>query len=169
MWRNLGAAYFQLDRYDEAASAFQRALEIAPTAATYTNLGTLRFYQGRYHDAVPAFEKAVELGANRSLYWGNLADAYRWAPGRRADSIAAYERAITLLREEAAKQPTVVELRSRLATYLVKSNQTAAALDADQGHRTRASADGAGADAPDARSTSSPGIATRRCSASGRR
>jgi eukaryotic-like serine/threonine-protein kinase len=129
VWRNLGAAYFQLLRYDEAASAFQRALEIAPTAATYTNLGTLRFYQGRYHDAVPAFEKAVELGANRSLYWGNLADAYRWAPGRRADSIAAYERAITLLREEAAKQPTVVDLRSRLATYLVKSNQTAAALD----------------------------------------
>jgi serine/threonine protein kinase/Flp pilus assembly protein TadD len=128
VWRNLGAAYFQLQRYDDAASAFQRSLEIAPSAATYTNLGTLRFYQGRYHDAVPAFEKAVELGANRSLYWGNLADAYRWAPGRRPDSISAYERAISLLRDEAAKQPTMVELRSRLATYLAKSNQAQAAL-----------------------------------------
>jgi serine/threonine-protein kinase len=123
LWRNLGAVYFQLERYDDAASAFQRSLEIAPSAAAYTNLGTLRFYQGRYHDAVPAFEKAVELGANRSLYWGNLADAYRWTPGRRGDSIGAYDRAIALLREDIKKQPAVVELRSRLAVYLVKSNR----------------------------------------------
>ncbi len=102
VWRNLGAAYFQVGRYDDAAAAFQRALEITPTAATYTNLGTLRFFQGRYHDAVPAFEKAVELGANKSLYWGNLADAYRWAPGRRSESTEAYHRAIALVREELA-------------------------------------------------------------------
>jgi serine/threonine-protein kinase len=129
IWRNLAAVYSQLSRHAAAAAAFQRPLEISPTAATYTNLGTLRFYQGRYHDAVPAFEKAVELAASQSLYWGNLADAYRWAPGRRPESIAAYERAFALLRDEVAKQPTV-DLRSRLATYLVKSNQVAAALDA---------------------------------------
>ena len=129
VWRNLGAAYFQVDRYDDAAAAFQRSLEIAPSAATYTNLGTLRFFQGRYHDAVPAFEKAVELGANRSLYWGNLADAYRWAPGRRSESSEAYRRAIVLVRDEVAKQPANMDLKARLATYLVKSNQTPAALD----------------------------------------
>jgi eukaryotic-like serine/threonine-protein kinase len=129
VWRNLGAAYYGLERYDDAATAFQRALEISPTAAVYTNLGTLRFYQGRYHDAVAVFEKAVELGANVSRNWGNLADAYRWAPGRRADSIGAYERAIALLREEVARQPANVDLRSRLATYLVKSNQSRAALE----------------------------------------
>ena len=128
IWRNLGAAYFQLGRYDDAAGAFQRALEIVPTAATYTNLGTLRFYQGRYTDAVPAFEKAVELGANRSLYWGNLADAYRWAPGRRSESIPAYNRAIALLREELAKRPADADLRTTLALYLVKSNQTKEAI-----------------------------------------
>jgi tetratricopeptide (TPR) repeat protein len=129
VWRNLGAAYFQVNRYDDAAAAFQRALEIAPSAATFTNLGTLRFFQGRYHDAVPAFEKAVELGANRSLYWGNLADAYRWTPGRREESIAAYQRAIALVREELAKQPANLDIQSRLATYLVKSRQPEAALD----------------------------------------
>jgi eukaryotic-like serine/threonine-protein kinase len=129
VWRNLGAAYFQTDRYDEAAAAFQRALEIMPSAATYTNLGTLRFFQGRYHDAVPAFEKAVELGANRSLYWGNLADAYRWTPGRREESMAAYHRAIALVREEVATQPTNLDVQARLATYLVKSRQLEAALE----------------------------------------
>jgi serine/threonine-protein kinase len=129
VWRNLGAAYFQVGRYDDAAAALQRALEIAPTAATFTNLGTLRFYQGRYNDALPAFEKAVELGANNSLYWGNLADAYRWAPGRREDSIQAYSRAIVLQRDIAAKQPDDLDAKSRLALYLVKSNQTKQALD----------------------------------------
>jgi serine/threonine protein kinase/Flp pilus assembly protein TadD len=124
IWRNLGAVYFQVGRYDDAAGAFQRALEIVPTAATYTNLGTLRFFQGRYNDAVPAFQKAVELGANRSLYWGNLADAYRWAPGRRGESIAAYNRAIALVREELVNKPADNDLRSRLALYLVKSDQT---------------------------------------------
>jgi serine/threonine-protein kinase len=130
VWRNMGAAYFQLERYEDAAAAFQRSLEILPSAAVYTNLGTLRFFQGRYHDAVPAFEKAVELGANRALYWGNLADAYRWAPGRRGESLAAYERAIALLREDVAKQPSSRDLKTRLAAYLVKGKQTKEALDA---------------------------------------
>jgi serine/threonine-protein kinase len=79
---------------------------------------------------VAAFEKAVELGANNSLYWGNLGDAYRWAPGRRAESGNAYHRAITLLRETIAKQPADHDLRSRLATYLVKSDQVKGALEA---------------------------------------
>ena len=129
VWRNIGAAYFQLERYEDAAAAFQRSLEILPSAAVYTNLGTLRFFQGRYHDAVPAFEKAVELGANRALYWGNLADAYRWAPGRRGESLAAYDRAVALLRDDVAKQPSNPELKTRLAAYLVKSRRPKEALD----------------------------------------
>jgi tetratricopeptide (TPR) repeat protein len=126
--RNLGAAYHQLGRYDEAAAALQRALEVAPTAAIYTNLGTTRFFQGRYADAAPAFEKAVELAANNSLYWGNLGDAYRWAPGRRADSLNAYTRAIAILREDLARKPEDADLKSRLATYLVKANQVSDAV-----------------------------------------
>ena len=100
--RNLGGAYFSVGRYDQAASILQRALEVRPVAAIYTNLGTLRFYQGRYADAVAAFEKSVELGAGNHLYWGNLGDGYRWAPGRRNEAPAAFRRAIALIEERIA-------------------------------------------------------------------
>jgi serine/threonine-protein kinase len=126
--RNLGGAYFSVGRYDQAASALQRALEVRPVPAIYTNLGTLRFYQGRYADAVSAFEKAVELGAGNYLYWGNLGDGYRWAPGRHDEAPAAYRRAIALVDERIAAAGANANLESQRAVYLVKLGNRQEAL-----------------------------------------
>ena len=126
--RNLSAAYYSLGRHDAAASALQRALEVRPSAPIYTNLGTIRFFQGRYADAVAAFEKAVELGANRYLNWGNLGDGLRWAPGRRSEAAAAYQRASDLVRQQIADKPHDLDLRTRHALYLVKMGKTNDAL-----------------------------------------
>lgn len=125
--RNLASAYHMMGEYDMAAASFQSALLVEPSAATYNNLGTLRFFQGRYSDAVPAFEKAVELRATSYFYWGNLGDAYRWAAGQRTKSGAAYATAIRIARGELEKQPANVDVRSRLALYLAKSGDKAAA------------------------------------------
>jgi eukaryotic-like serine/threonine-protein kinase len=127
--RNLGAVYFVLDRPDEAASILQRALEVAPTAPIYTNLGTIRFFQGRYTDAVAAFEKAVEQAANNHLYWGNLGDGLRWAPGRRKDAPAAYRRAVELINEQIVKKQDDPDLQSRRALYLIKIGDKEPALE----------------------------------------
>ena len=117
--KNLGAAYHMLDRYDEAAGVLQRALEIEPSAKVYANLGTARFFQGRYSDAVEAFEKALHSGgAGDYLYWGNLADGYRWAPGQRSKSIEAYGHAIELAREKMKAAPNDADLHGSLAVYL---------------------------------------------------
>ena len=131
--RNLGGAYFSVGRYDEAASSLQRALEVRPAAAIYTNLGTLRFYQGRYADAVAAFEKAVELGSTNHLYWGNLGDGYRWAPGRRNDAPAPYRRAIALVEQEIATGGSDADRESRRAVYLVKLGNRDEALQVIEG------------------------------------
>ena len=131
--RNLGGAYFLTGRPDEAASILQRALEIRPAAATYTNLGTIRFFQGRYTDAVAAFEKAVDLSANSHLFWGNLGDGYRWAPGRRPDAPAAYRRASELILQQMANKQGDSDLESRRAVYLVKQGDGAAALKTIEG------------------------------------
>ena len=131
--RNLGAAYYLLDRPDEAASILQRALEVGPSASIYTNLGTIRFFQGRYTDAVAAFEKAVELAANNQNYWGNLGDGLRWAPGRRGDAPAAYRQASQLIQEQISKKPVDPDLRSRHALYLIKMGDRPAALKEIQG------------------------------------
>lgn len=126
--RNLAAAYHMMDRDDDAASALQRSLEIKPEASAYGNLGTLFFFHGRYDEAVTAFEKAVQLGANRYLLWGNLGDAYRWAPGKAAKAKTAYDNAIRLAREALATSPNDPDLKSSLALYLVKNGDRQAAL-----------------------------------------
>ncbi|HBY59234.1 MAG TPA: hypothetical protein DEH78_05400, partial [Solibacterales bacterium] len=84
-------------------------------------------FQGRYSDAVSAFEKAVELSANNYLYWGNLADAYRWMPGRREKARETYARAIELSRERLSRDKENLELRGSLAVYLAKSGDAKAA------------------------------------------
>jgi eukaryotic-like serine/threonine-protein kinase len=131
--RNLGGAYFSVGRYDDAASILQRALEVRPVAPIYSNLGTLRFYQGRYADAVAAFEKAVELGAGNHLYWGNLGDGYRWAPGRRNDAPAAFRRAIALIEERIATAGSSANIESQRAVYLVKLGDRDEALKVVEG------------------------------------
>lgn len=126
---NLSAGYHMLDRYEDAASTLQRAIEIQPAAQRFANLGTIRFFQGRYDDSVGPFEKAVELTPNRYLYWGNLADAYRWSTGQKAKAQDTYARAITLLREQLSLKPADADLRSNLALYLAKSGDATAALE----------------------------------------
>ena len=75
-----------------------------------------------------AFERAVELQPSNSLQWGNLGDAYRWVPGNAEKATDAYTRAIQLLREQLAKDPSQSVNRSRLSLYLAKSGDTKAAL-----------------------------------------
>jgi eukaryotic-like serine/threonine-protein kinase len=128
MLRNLGAAYHMMDSFERSASVLQKALEVEPSGAVFNNLATARFFQGHYMESVEAFEKAVNLEPNNYSYWGNLGDAYRWAPGQRNKSVKAYEHAIVLVRELIGRAPQDTELRGRLALYLAKSGDAEGAL-----------------------------------------
>ncbi len=125
---NLAAVYHMMDRHDDSAAALQRSLQIKGSAYTYGNLGTLRFFQGRYTDAVSAFEKAVDMQPNEYLWWGNLGDGYRWAPGQSAKAGPAYQNAIRLVRESISAHPQDIELPAYLAVYLAKSGDKPGAL-----------------------------------------
>jgi serine/threonine-protein kinase len=118
--RSLAAAYHMLDRYDDAASTLQKALELDPGAQVWANLGTARFFQGQYLAAVTAMEKAVELNPNAYLYWGNLGDAYRWAPGKKDRAPEAFTRAIQLVQAAVQRTPNDPEPKASLAVYLAK-------------------------------------------------
>jgi eukaryotic-like serine/threonine-protein kinase len=119
-YRNAAAAHHMLGRYDRAAELLQQALEIRPDAPTYSNLGTLYFFQGLYRHALTAYQRAIELGANDYVIWGNLADAYRQAPGHEADAQRAYTRALQLIDESIAGSPGEPTLESRKALLLAK-------------------------------------------------
>jgi eukaryotic-like serine/threonine-protein kinase len=129
VFANLGGVYHAVDRTDDAATVFQRALEIEPRSSIYNNLATMRFFQGRLADAAAAFEKAIELSPGYSLYWGNLGDTYRWMPGKEAKAREAFTTAITLGEEGLRANPADVDLRSRVAGYLAKRGDIQQALE----------------------------------------
>ena len=60
---NLGVAYSNAERYDEAEAAFQQAIAMAPTGAAYTGLANLYNAQQRFDLAQEASAKAAELSA----------------------------------------------------------------------------------------------------------
>lgn len=125
----LGSMYYAQGRLEEAAREYQRALEIQPSARVYSNLGTVYFFREMYPQSAAAFEKATRLQPDRYLYWGNLADAYRWMPGGREKADAAYGRAIALARADLKNSPNDLETRSRLAMLLAKRGDSEAARD----------------------------------------
>jgi serine/threonine-protein kinase len=84
--------------------------------------------RGFYSDAVPLMEKAVEMNGASSVNWGNLGDAYRWAPESRPKAAEAYKHAITLAEPQLALNPNNVELRAQLAAYYAKLPDKAKAL-----------------------------------------
>ncbi len=129
-YRNLGVAYYTQGNLSEAASQFQKALQIRSDATLYANLGTIHFSQGFYQQSVEAFEKALDMpgGSNNYMVWGNLGDACRWTPDKKERSREAYLTAIQIVKEQLRSTPGDQTLRSRLALYLAKRGDLAEAL-----------------------------------------
>lgn len=126
--RNLGAVLYMQGKLEAAASLFQQALQIQPEPSLYSSLGTLYFSQGLYTQSVAAFEKAIDMGGYSNTYhsWGNLGDAYRWAPDSDDKAKDAYLRAIQLLKE---REPNPdIGTQTRLALYLAKRGDQQEAL-----------------------------------------
>jgi eukaryotic-like serine/threonine-protein kinase len=131
-YSNLGTAYYHQGDLAQAATQFQKALEIQPRPALYSNLGTLYFAQGLYPQAAQAYEQALELpgGANAYLLWGNLGDACRFLPEGGDRAREAYSRALQLLADPLRAAPRNATLLSRRAVYLAKRGDCGPALTA---------------------------------------
>jgi tetratricopeptide (TPR) repeat protein len=120
-YTNLGVAYYNLGRLDQAAAMWRRTLEIRPDATAYSNLGVVTFFKGHYAESVGLFEKAAELEPQSYMCWGNLADAYRWAPGDKDRARATYARAIGLAERDLEVNPRDTNALGSLGQYEAKS------------------------------------------------
>lgn len=127
-YSNLGGDYVMEARYPEALEPLKTSIGIRPTFLAYSNLGTAYYGLGRYAEAAATYEQAVALNAQQSDVWGNLGDAYYWAPGERAKAAAAYEKAIQLAKEQLAVNPKQPLLLSYLAAYEAMLGDRRAAL-----------------------------------------
>ena len=123
------------NKTSEAINAIQEGLKVGESAQLYNNLGTYLFFQGQYDLSAEAFKKTLEFDGNSHeyLYWANLADAYRWTPGRKQDANLAYIRATQLLQTELDQHPANINLNSRAALYNAKLGR----LDVAQSALTR--------------------------------
>ena len=128
-YSNVGGTRVVVGDYQAAIPDLERSIAIRPSALATSNLGTAYFQLKRYADAAGAFEKAVRLQENNYELWGNLGDAYYWAPGRRSDAPAAYKRAVALGGEKLKVNPRDASLLSYLATYHAMLGQKRPALE----------------------------------------
>ena len=114
---NVGGSLVLAGDYEGAIPQLERSIAIRPTALATANLGTAYFQLKRYAEAARTYEKAVKLDENSYEVWGNLGDAYYWAPGRRGDAPAAYRRAIELARQKLQVNSRDANLRGYVAAY----------------------------------------------------
>lgn len=125
---NLGGVRVLQGKYGEAVPLLERSLSIRPTGDAYSNLATAYFQMHRYGESAENFEKAVKLDAKSYMLWGNLGDAYYWAPGRRPEAAAAYGTAISLGKELLEKNPRDAQVLSSLAMYYAMRGERQPAL-----------------------------------------
>jgi tetratricopeptide (TPR) repeat protein len=158
-WNNYGEAVRQLGRADVAASAFQRALQLAPDYAdAHSNLGLLFHQQGRSQDALRHLRTAVRLNPNLpnaqynlgleleragdadeavECWQRTLAVQPNHVPAMNALGVALtrmkrMERAILILRKATTIDPSNAETFANLSSALGEAKQHDAALAAAQ-------------------------------------
>jgi tetratricopeptide (TPR) repeat protein len=90
-------------------------------------LATAYFQQKHFSDAAKFFEEAAALDPENYELWGNLGDAYYWAPGMRDRAAAAYRKALTLGEEQRKVNPRNANLLSYLAGYQAMLGEARAA------------------------------------------
>ena len=116
-WNNLGASHFMLGNLEGAAKAWQRAIDISPTQSMYANLGIMYYYLDRFEESVEITRKALELAPDDFRIWGRLASAFFEMPGRKAETISATNKAITLAEEIIRVNPNEPEAWREISMF----------------------------------------------------
>jgi pentatricopeptide repeat protein len=128
-YSNLGGVRVLQGRYADAIPLLEKSLSIRPTADARSNLATAYFQMRQYAESAASFEQVTKMDPKNYVFWGNLGDAYYWAPGRRAEAAAAYGTAIQLGTEALRLNPNDAQALSYLATYYAMRGERKAALD----------------------------------------
>jgi serine/threonine protein kinase/tetratricopeptide (TPR) repeat protein len=128
IYSNLGALYFAMNRWPEAAASFEKSLAIEQEPLAQANLGTVYFYQGKYEESAKHARIATELQPANPVNWGNLGDALWQIPAEKAAASEAFEHAALLSSEQLSINPANFRLRKSYALYLAKIGRRQEAL-----------------------------------------
>jgi serine/threonine-protein kinase len=119
----LGDAFLELGQYVHAEEEFRLGLKLAETPAFLNNLGEALLYQGRDQDAIPYFSRALKLSPNQSLFWWNIATAYRRVK-QMAKSQYANQRGLESAEKEESQDPRDGRVKAHLAYFCARLKDT---------------------------------------------
>ena len=84
---NMGVSLFNAGKFEESGKAFQKALEISPSAGLYSNLGVVRQCLQSWDEAFASYQKAQELSPEDPTPLYNMAVG-KAAQGRSGEALA---------------------------------------------------------------------------------
>ena len=101
LYRNKGACFYQLGKYNEAIECYSKAIEIEPDKfGLYRNKGACFYQLGKYNEAIECYSKAIEIEPDKfGLYRSKGACFYQL--GKYNEAIECYDKAINLDPKEA--------------------------------------------------------------------
>ena len=96
LWAKLGEAYDTANRNDEAAQAYQQAINAKPDPGYYNNLGNVLARAGKIEEAKAAYAKSAELDPpNAATAWRNFGISL-YNANRLADAIEPLQKSTEL-------------------------------------------------------------------------
>lgn len=92
----LANIYFQQERFDKAAKAYQIAVDKYPKfRRAWKNMGLIYVRKSKFEEAIPALTRVIELGGNSATTYGMLGYSYS-SLGNHLCAESAYRKAILL-------------------------------------------------------------------------
>lgn len=116
-YTNLGAAYFDNDQWDEAAEAWEKAVEANPDPYAYLNVGTAEYYRGNYEKAAEYFRTGIYASSEFYPLWGKLGAALERL-GQLEESRASFQNAADYAEATVQINPKDSRAIYLLASYL---------------------------------------------------
>jgi Flp pilus assembly protein TadD len=112
-WNDLGEALRLLDRVEEAADAYQKALKLqANFVEAMNNLAVVRAGQGNLQEARHWFEQAIEINPEDAYPYNNLGVIY--------ESEGKFDSALHYYEEAVKRSPDLVEAKENYASLLAR-------------------------------------------------
>ncbi len=121
---NLGAAFIESGRLDEAVSTLESAQKLKPSQMGYANLGTAYARAQRYPEAVASYRKALEQAGNNYMVWGNLAGVYARMKELNGQAKQTYLHAIEIGEQSRKDNPRDAVVQKSLAEYYARTGNT---------------------------------------------
>ena len=115
-FNRLGAAFYLNNQMSQASNAWQRSLDINPSANIYSNLATAFFFDRRFEDALKNYQHALKLKPADPILWANYGDSQKYA-GLSNDSKISYEKAIQLVSEKLLVNPKDLDAIASQSRY----------------------------------------------------